>query len=120
MVALGYHNITDTEPKNDLDREVHAVLAWCTSLDSCMSLLLLRPKSLPPLQIQVSSLVEVDPGNPQSYFEKMAMGIIPVYDKILELTLEPSGKRSATAMKAEVDLLRTQMTNIQNLLEKVC
>lgn len=119
IVALGYHNITDTEPATDLDREIHAAVAWCSQFDSCMSLLLLRPRSLPPLQVKVSSLLKPDPANPMSIFEIMAMEMIPVHDKILELTLEPNGKRSATALNEEVVWLRTEMTNLHIVLEKV-
>lgn len=118
IVALGYHNISKTEPENDLDREIHAAVAWCSQFDSCMSLLLLRPKSLPPLQVKVSSLLKPDPANPMSIFEILAMDMIPVHDRILELTLEATGKRSATALKEEVAWLRTQMTNIHQLMEK--
>ncbi|KAH7350410.1 Zn(II)2Cys6 transcription factor-like protein [Pyrenochaeta sp. MPI-SDFR-AT-0127] len=118
IVALGYHNISDTEPANDLDREIHAAVAWCSQFDSCMSLLLLRPRSLPPLQVKVSALLKPDPGNPMSVFEIMAMEMVPVHDKILELTLEPAGKRSATALKEDLSWLQTQMTYIHDLLEK--
>lgn len=119
IVALGYHNITDTEPETDLDREIHAAVAWCAQFDSVMSLLLLRPRSLPPLNVKVSSLLKPDPANPMSIFEIMAMEMVPVHDKILELTLEPAGKRSIVSFKEDVAWLRTQMADIHNLLEKV-
>lgn len=119
IVALGYHNISKIEPETDLDKEIHAAVAWCAQFDSCMSLLLLRPRSLPPLQVKVSSLMKPDPINPMSIFEIMTMEMIPVHNKILDLTLEPTGTRSATAMNEEVAWLRTQMTTIHQLMENV-
>ncbi|KAF1843031.1 uncharacterized protein K460DRAFT_407404 [Cucurbitaria berberidis CBS 394.84] len=117
IVALGYHNINDTEVKSELDEEIHAALAWCAQFDSCMSLLLLRPKSLPPLHVKISSLVKPDPANPMAVFEFMAMEMVPVHDKILELTLE-SSKKSATSLKEEVAWLRKEMTNLYSLMEQ--
>lgn len=119
IVALGYHNITDTEPETELDKEIHAVVAWCAQFDSVMSLLLLRPRSLPPLNVKVSSLLKPDPANPMSVFEIMSMEMVPVHDKILELTLEPAGRRSIASFKEDVAWLKTQMAHIHDLLEQV-
>ncbi|KAF2125846.1 putative Zn(II)2Cys6 transcription factor-like protein [Dothidotthia symphoricarpi CBS 119687] len=118
IVALGYHTISETEPKNELDEEILAVIAWCAQFDSCMSLLLLRPRSLPPLHIKVSSLIKADPSNPMSIFEIIAMEMVPVHDKILELTLESTRKKMTTPLLEGVVWLREQMSDIYELMEK--
>ncbi|KAF1936709.1 putative Zn(II)2Cys6 transcription factor-like protein [Clathrospora elynae] len=115
IVALGYHHINKTVPENDLERDIYAAVAWCAQFDSVMSLLLLRPRSLPPFQVKVSELLQVDAANPMSVFEIVAMEMVPVHDKILDLTLE---KRSAAALKEEVAWLRSQMTNIHEMMAK--
>lgn len=119
IVALGYHTISDTEPKTELDEEILAAIAWCSQFDSCMSLLLLRPRSLPPLHIKVSSLIKPDHSNPMSIVEIIAMEMVPVHDKILELTLESSRRKSTVLLQQEVALLRKQMSDIYELMEKV-
>lgn len=119
IVALGYHNITDTQPKNELDEEIHAAVAWCCQFDSVMSLLLLRPRSLPPLNIKVSLLIKPDPVNPMSVFEIIEMEMVPVHDKTLDLTLKLNAKQPVHSLKEEVAWLRTSMSEILALMEKV-
>jgi hypothetical protein len=119
IVALGYHTAIESEPKTDLDEEVRAAVAWCAQFDSCMSLLLLRPRSLPPLNVRLSSLLKPDPANPMSVFEIIAMEMIPVHYKILELTLEGNAKRTKPSLKAEVTGLRASMSAIFALMIKV-
>lgn len=119
IVALGYHQLTKTVPENDLDREIFAALAHCAQFDSVMSLLLLRPRSLPPLHVKVSELLQTNPNNPMNIFELAALEMVPVNDKILDLTLEATAKRSPTALKQDVARLRKQMIDIRAIMEKV-
>lgn len=120
LVALGYHTITSNEAKDEYDEEIQAAVAWCSQFDSCMSLLLLRPRSLPPMNIKISSLIKANPLNPMSVFEIIAMEMIPVHDRILELTLDPTLKKSGAPFKEEVVCLRKQMSDIYNLMQRVC
>jgi hypothetical protein len=119
IVALGYHNIVDPQPRCELDEEIHAVVAWCAQFDSVMSLLLLRPRSLPPLNVRPSSLMRPDPTNPMSIFEILAMELVPVYNKILDLTLDMNAKRPIPSLKDEVAWLRSRMADIFALMQKV-
>lgn len=119
IVALGYHHITNTVPKNDFETEIYAAVAHCAQLDSIMSLLLLRPRSLPALEVKVSELLQADPSNPMSVFEIAALKMVPVHNKILDLTLESSTKRSPTVLKEQVAQLRAQMKDIHEFMAKV-
>lgn len=119
IVALGYHTISNTEPKNETDEEIFAVLAWCAQFDSCMSLLLVRPRSLPPLMVKVSELIKPDLANPMNVFEIMAMEMVPVHNKILELTLEGNAKRPVPSLRDEVSWLRLAMSDLHNIMQKV-
>ncbi|KAH3947592.1 hypothetical protein HBH53_116340 [Parastagonospora nodorum] len=120
IVALGYHNIADSEPESDLDEEIYAALAWCGQFDSVMSLLLLRPRSLPPLNIKISSLVKPEPTNPMCIFEVFGMELIPVHDKILDITLEAAAKRPVHQLGEEVAWCRATMADILVLMERDC
>jgi hypothetical protein len=108
LVALGYHTITDTEPKDELDEEIHAAVAWCSQFDSVMSLLLLRPRCLPSLNV-----------NPMSIFEIFAMELIPIHYKILDLTLEAAAKRPVHSLREEVAWLRSTMSDLLVLMDNV-
>jgi len=119
IVALGYHNITSRHPQNEFDEEIRAVLAWCAQFDSVMSLLLLRPRSLPALNVRASSLMTPDPTNLMSVFEILAMELVPIYDKILDITLDMTAKKPLPSLKDEVSFLRTKMADIANLMERV-
>lgn len=119
IVALGYHTIQEDDPITDSTEDIHAVVAWCAQFDSVMSLLLLRPKSLPSLHVTPSALLTVDENNPMSIFEIMAMEMIPVHDKVLELMLESNQRRLSKTLKEDMVWLRTEMTRIQELMAKV-
>ncbi|EMD60418.1 hypothetical protein COCSADRAFT_40062 [Bipolaris sorokiniana ND90Pr] len=113
IVALGYHNIDKTVPETDEEREIYAVVAHCAELDSAMSLLLLRPRSLPKFQIKIHDQLRADPSNAMSVLE-----LISVQDKILDLSLPQRTKRLPGALKEEVAQLRAQMKDIYILMEK--
>ncbi|KAF9690803.1 hypothetical protein EKO04_011046 [Ascochyta lentis] len=120
LVALGYHTITNDEAKDEHEEEIQAAVAWCSQFDSCMSLLLLRPRSLPPMNIKISSLVKANPLNPMCVFEIIAMEMIPVHEKILELTLAPASKKPGAPLKEEVAWLRKQMSDIYSMMQRDC
>jgi len=121
IVALGYHNIREDDPPDEFTEDIHAALAWCSQYDSMMSLLLLRPRSLPPLPVNPSALLKVhfDMTNPMSIFEIMAMEMVPVHDKLLDLTLEATQKRPMPTLKHDVVWLRNEMIRIRELMIQV-
>ena len=119
IVALGYHSITEDDTTHEFSEEIATVVAWCSQFDSCMSLLLLRPRSLPPLHVKASRLLQLDATNPMTIFEIMAMEMIPVHDKILELTLESAAQRSSSILNEDVVWLRTEMSRIHKMMAEV-
>lgn len=64
LVALNYHNITDTEPRNDVEDDIHACVYTCYYFDKTLSLLLLRPQSLPDLKVDPAQLIHMGSGLP--------------------------------------------------------
>ncbi|KAF2854090.1 putative Zn(II)2Cys6 transcription factor-like protein [Plenodomus tracheiphilus IPT5] len=118
IVALGYHTVRLDDPANEFTEDIHAVVAWCSQFDSVMSLLLLRPRSLPPLHVNPSALLKehFDLTNPMSIFEIMTMEMVPVHNKLLDLTLEATQKRPMATLKDDVIWLRIEMIRIQELM----
>ncbi|KAA8624634.1 hypothetical protein PtrV1_00314 [Pyrenophora tritici-repentis] len=112
IVALGYHQIDKTVAENDTEREIYTIVANCAYFDSVMSLLLLRPRSLPKLRVNVADLLR----GQESAMSMLEM--IPVHDKILDLTLDSGTKRSPAMLKNEVAQLRSQMQDVYKSMEK--
>lgn len=115
IVALGYHQkISKTTPETDEESEIYAIVAHCADLDSVMSLLLLRPRSLPRMQVKASDLLRKDTSSSMSVLE-----LVSVQDKILDLTLSSTSKRAPATLQDEVAQLRAQMEEIYVSMEKV-
>ncbi|KAJ6009450.1 hypothetical protein N7522_004466 [Penicillium canescens] len=64
IVSLNYHNITDPNPRNEIEESVHACVYTCYYFDKTLSLLLLRPPSLPDLKVKATELIHIDPDLP--------------------------------------------------------
>lgn len=73
IVALNYHNIVDVSPRTEIEENIHACVYTCYYFDKTLSLLLLRPPSLPDLKIKPAELVHIDPDLPTS---AMVTGIV--------------------------------------------
>lgn len=120
LVALGYHNIHTSTPSNEEEQEIRAAVAWCYHFDRVMSLLLLRPPSLPSLQVPVASLVLLSPDNPMAIFARIMLELVPIHDKLLELTLAgQKRKMSKPDAEPEVEALRGKMDELYSAIENV-
>ncbi|KAJ5918386.1 transcriptional regulator family: Fungal Specific TF [Penicillium verhagenii] len=64
IVALNYHNITSPIPQSEVEEDIHACIYTCYYFDKTLSLLLLRPPSLPELKVEPSQLIHLDPEVP--------------------------------------------------------
>ncbi|KAJ5922045.1 hypothetical protein N7516_009748 [Penicillium verrucosum] len=73
IVSLNYHNITDTIPRTEIEENIHDCVYTCYFFDKTLSLLLLRPSSLPDLKVRPTQLVHLDPDLPTS---AMIKGIV--------------------------------------------
>jgi len=73
IVSLNYHNITDVQPRNEIEESIHACVYTCYYFDKTLSLLLLRPPSLPGLKVSPTQLIHIDPDLPTS---AMITGIV--------------------------------------------
>lgn len=125
LVALGHHNMGNLDPSLSPDEriEINAAVAWCYHFDRLMSLLLLRPPSLPPLDIAPSSLVQHDPRNPMSIFAKIMLDMVPIHERILGLTLEGVSKqrtRLVDFVASSVESLKDAMLELHATMDEVC
>lgn len=73
IVTLNYHNITNTVPRDEFEKDIHACVYTCYFTDKTLSLLFLRPPSLPELKVDPAQLVHLDPSRPTT---PMIIGIV--------------------------------------------
>ncbi|KAJ5886524.1 transcriptional regulator family: Fungal Specific TF [Penicillium subrubescens] len=116
IIALNYHNITDTVPRNDVEEEIHACVYTCYYFDKTLSLLLLRPPSLPELKVEPARLIHLDPEMPTT---AMITGIVEfahlknTLPNILLDTKEMGGIEKANALSDLVARAHAIHSNLQ-------
>jgi hypothetical protein len=116
IIALNYHNITDTVPRNEVEEEIHACVYTCYYFDKTLSLLLLRPPSLPELKVEPARLIHLDPEMPTT---AMITGIVEfahlknTLPNILLDTKEMGGIEKANALSDLVARAHAIHSNLQ-------
>lgn len=118
LVALGYHNITNPVPRDDVEEEIHACVYTCFYFDNTLSLLLLRPVSMPKLKVNPVDLVHMDAELP---FKAIISGIVElalVKDTLIQILLESSPISDMEKANVLSDLV-TQSQNIYAKLQIV-
>lgn len=124
LMMLGHH--VHREPGDGCHdmHEIYAAVAWCYHFDRLLSLLLLRPLTLPPYAIPVASLIQHDAMNPMSIFAAFWLETVPVMEKIVELTVDNAPVKGSAINGAEaqaaVEQLRIQMEDIFSKMQFVC
>ncbi len=85
LIALGYHKLTGAEPPSEELDEIRPCVAWCYRMDKVMSMLLLRPQSLPRLQTPASSLIIDGPWHSVTKLVRGLMDLTQVQEAVLDL-----------------------------------
>ncbi|CAI6333098.1 unnamed protein product [Periconia digitata] len=116
LVLLGYHIHPEASSADDSDLyEIHAAVAWCYHFDRLLSLLLLRPLSLPRYRVPVASLVQRDTSNPAAVFAAFMLETVPVMEQIVQLTVNCVHKKAVTT--SAVGQLRNSMESIYSEMQ---
>jgi hypothetical protein len=89
IVSLNYHNITDPSPGNDIEENIHACVYTCYGFDKILSLLLLRPPSLPDLKVRPTQLIHLDPDLPTSAMLTGIAEYSELKSAVLKILLDP-------------------------------
>ena len=113
MVALGYHNLTSQAlAENEHSVEIRHCLYYCYYLDKALSMLLVRPPSLPDLNVEPASLIELKPTEPL----KIKMGILlklsRVQDGVLLLLIKGDKLTEAEA-STTIPVLKLELQDIR-------
>lgn len=115
IVSLNYHEISDPSQE---DEEVKSVLYWCYYVDRTLSALLIRPPSLPSLQVSPTDLVRADTSVPYTPLVRVILDLAQIQDQLLDISL--NGKhRSAGQVLAHCQGLQERMCIIYTNLQAV-
>ncbi|KAI9035338.1 Zn(II)2Cys6 transcription factor [Aspergillus affinis] len=113
IVSLNYHDISD--PSNG-EEEVKSSLYWCYYVDRTLSALLIRPPSLPNLQVSPTDLVRMDTSVPYTPLIRIIIDLSQIQDQLLDISLH--GKhRSSSQVLAHCQGLQERMCIIHNNLQ---
>ncbi|KAI2861205.1 transcriptional regulator family: Fungal Specific TF [Aspergillus niger] len=117
LVALGYHQSSLKFLESDEGFEVRQCIYWCYYMDKTLSMLLVRPSSLPNLPYQPSSLVYQDTANPLSRKVKILLRLSQVQDRYLHIFFK-NPHLDETNLPQLVDSLHSELTSISVSIAK--
>ncbi|KAJ5766767.1 uncharacterized protein N7511_004383 [Penicillium nucicola] len=106
IVSLNYHNITDPNPRSEIEESVHACVYTCYYFDKTLSLLLLRPPSLPDLKVKATDLIHIDPDLPTFTIMTGIVEYAEVKHTLLGILLDTKAKEDNDKAKILSDLFR--------------
>lgn len=85
LVSLNYHSIDSTTPFDETRTDIYGSLYTCYYLDKMLSVLLLRPPSLPKLKIKPGDLVRLNPRLPLSASVKIMVEFAQIQESVLDI-----------------------------------
>ncbi|KAE8308441.1 hypothetical protein BDV41DRAFT_568200 [Aspergillus transmontanensis] len=115
LVSLNYHTIDTILPFDGTKQDIYGALYSCYYLDKMLSVLLLRPPSLPKLRIKPADLVRLDPRLPLSASLKIMVEFAQVQEGVLDILLNHSDKKDQSAV---IDKLLRDIYDIHTSIEK--
>lgn len=117
LVALGYHNV-DSRMLEECDRshEIRRCIRWCYYFDKVLSMLLVRPPSLPALSVEPASLLLSRQADPLDMKGNILIKLAHVLDGALSVLTPgdgiPDNQTLGTITRLEVEL--------QDIWEELC
>ncbi|GIC92419.1 fungal specific transcription factor domain-containing protein [Aspergillus udagawae] len=118
LVSLNYHTIDKCVPSEGDMQDIYGALYICYYLDKILSVLLLRPPSLPRLKIKPADLVRLDPRLPLSACVKVMVCLGQIQDGVLDVLFIQNEKNdkviTVNALVQEMYHLRTLMDEVRN------
>ncbi|KAJ5336465.1 uncharacterized protein N7506_004487 [Penicillium brevicompactum] len=121
IVSLNYHNITDVHARSDIEESIHACVYTCYYFDRTLSLLLLRPPSLPDLKVPPTQLIHLDPDLPTSALITGIVEYAELKSSLLNILLDSKSiedTEKATMLSDLVARAHTIHTNMQKVRQR--
>lgn len=118
LVSLNYHTIDKRAPSDGELQDVYGAIYICYYLDKILSVLLLRPPSLPRLKVKPADLVHLEPRLPLSACVKVMVCFGQIQEGILDIFFSHSVTNeqviAANALVQEIYHVRAVMDEVRN------
>ena len=116
LVSLNYHAMEQTLEPSERTLDIQAAVYSCFYLDKLLSVLLLRPSSLPKLKVTPAELIQLDPRLPLSAILKAMVEFGQIQEGVLDIIFNHKNKDDqVTAINALVQ----DMHNMRALMDEV-
>ncbi|RAQ79165.1 hypothetical protein COH21_012528 [Aspergillus flavus] len=115
LVSLNYHTIDTHLPFDGTKQDIYGALYTCYYLDKMLSVLLLRPPSLPKLRVKPADLVHLDPQLPLSASLKTMVEFAQIQEGVLDILLSHRDKNDQSVV---IDKLLRDTYDIHTSIEK--
>ncbi|OJK01394.1 hypothetical protein ASPACDRAFT_1854771 [Aspergillus aculeatus ATCC 16872] len=114
LVAMNHHNITnDTPVLTQEEEDARFCLSSCYLLDKSLSMLLLRPPSLPRLGVSPVALIPMDDGMSLSTITRTTVELAEIQEAALELFYRWAGPGDTSNPAAELDGMIQQLNSMK-------
>ncbi|KAL2855171.1 hypothetical protein BJX68DRAFT_231678 [Aspergillus pseudodeflectus] len=118
LVALNlHHTISSASQGTETEKEICAAVLSCYYLDKILSVLLLRPPSLPRLKAKPTDLVALDPHIPLSAIFKAMVEFAQIQEVVLDILFE-SGASDERHQSATIEVLIQKMYSLREQLDE--
>lgn len=118
LVSLNYHTTQKNLASNETEQGIQLSLVTCYYLDKILSMLLIRPPSLPKLRINPAELVPLDPLLPLSAILKAVVGFARVQEEAIDILLKTQNIDDKCQV-AIIDRLVQEMFQLHTRLQEV-
>lgn len=115
LVSLNYQSIDSVTLLDETKRDIYGSLYTCYYLDKMLSVLLLRPPSLPKLKIKPTDLVQLDHQLPLSASVKIMVEFAQIQEGVLDIL----NRTSKTDQVTVITKLIRDMHEINALIKRV-
>lgn len=108
---MNYHTMNAISLSSDTESQISGAIYTCYYLDKLLSSLLLRPPSLPMLQVKPAQLIQLDSDLPLSAIIKAMVELAQIQEVTLNMTFKTT-LSDETGQEATIDGLVQDMYNM--------
>ncbi|PYH88053.1 hypothetical protein BO71DRAFT_489067 [Aspergillus ellipticus CBS 707.79] len=117
LVSLNYHNIKpDTPAQSEEEQDARRCVFSCFFLDKTLSMLLLRPPSLPRLKVSPSFLVPLEHGVPLGLIVKTVVELAQIQDQAMEIYHQSGQRADSSEQAAKLGSLTQEMLSLHDTI----
>ncbi|GKZ48425.1 hypothetical protein AbraIFM66951_000486 [Aspergillus brasiliensis] len=121
LVTMNYHTIRiDTPVQNQEEEDARHCLFSCFYLDKMLSMLLLRPPSLPILKFDPSLLVPINDNIPLAMIMKSMVELAQVQGAAMELVCGQLGPMDRDSLATKLGAIIQDLMSLRSVIDERC